>query len=250
MVNKCVVFGCNSGYGTSNEKVSAFEFPFKDPELLEKWMKFVNHRDWKLTRNSVICIKHFKEEFITRGKRNPLKKDMKPYPTIYTEKALKRPSSLQISAVPRKAAKVRIFQNDEIEEFKKQDIIHNFQDLSERNAPRGYQCEKNENFIIFYHIVSNQTTGFPQIEEAIKIDKNLNVQLQFCGCSVPLPQWFTKSKTAQLNSCSTLENFSSYLRSFKDKQNQLLVEMSNQQHYKATGRSPYSSQLIRLAMLV
>ena len=47
-----------------------------------------------------------------------------------------------------------------------------------------------------------------------------------------------------------LDNFSSYLRSFKDNQNQLLVEMSNQQHYKAKGRLPYSSQLIRLAMLV
>ena len=113
---------------------------------------------------------------------------LKPYPTIYTEKALKRPSSFQISAVARKAPKVRIFQKDEIEDFRKQDIIHNFEDLSEHNAPRGYQCEKTKNFIIFYHTVSNQTAGFPQIEEAIKIDRNLNVQLQFCGCSVPLPQ--------------------------------------------------------------
>ena len=36
----------------------------------------------------------------------------------------------------------------------------------------------------------------------------------------------------------------------KDNQNQLLMEMSNQQHYQAKGRLPYSSQLIRLAMLV
>ena len=43
---------------------------------------------------------------------------MKPYPTIYTENALKRPSSLQISAVPRKAPKVHMFQKDEIEKFK------------------------------------------------------------------------------------------------------------------------------------
>ena len=119
--------------------MSAFEFPFKNPALLEKWIKFVYRLDWKPTKNSVICIKHFEEEFITRRKRNTLKKDMKPYPTIYIEKALKRPSSLQISAVLRKAPKVRIFQKDKIEDFKKQDIIHNFQDLSELNAPRGYQ---------------------------------------------------------------------------------------------------------------
>ena len=47
-----------------------------------------------------------------------------------------------------------------------------------------------------------------------------------------------------------LDNFSSDLRSFKYNQNQLVVEMSNQQHYKAKVRLPYSSQLIRLAMLV
>ena len=62
---------------------------------------------------------------------------MKPYPTVYTEKALKYPSSLQISAVPCKAPKVRIFQKDEIKDFKKQDIIYHFEDLSEQNAPRG-----------------------------------------------------------------------------------------------------------------
>ena len=47
-----------------------------------------------------------------------------------------------------------------------------------------------------------------------------------------------------------LDNFSSYLRSFKDNQNRLLVEMITQQHYKAKGRLPYSSRLICLAMLV
>ena len=123
MVSKCMVFGCNSGYSTSNEKVSAFEFPFKDPELLEKWIKFVDRRDWKPNKNSVISIKHFKEEFITRVKQKTLKKDMKPYPTICTEKALKCPSNLKISAVPRKAPKVHVFQKDEIEDFKNKIIF-------------------------------------------------------------------------------------------------------------------------------
>ena len=45
MVNKCVVFGCASGYKSSGEKVSTFEFPFKNLELLKKWIKFVNRRD-------------------------------------------------------------------------------------------------------------------------------------------------------------------------------------------------------------
>ena len=36
MVNKCVVFGCTSGYKSSGEKVFTFEFPFKNLELLKK----------------------------------------------------------------------------------------------------------------------------------------------------------------------------------------------------------------------
>lgn len=49
MVNKCVVvvFDWKTGYstGTSNEKVSTSEFPFKRPKLLVKWIKFVKRKD-------------------------------------------------------------------------------------------------------------------------------------------------------------------------------------------------------------
>ena len=41
MVNKCVVFGCTSGYKSSGEKVSTFELPFKNLGLLKKWIKSV-----------------------------------------------------------------------------------------------------------------------------------------------------------------------------------------------------------------
>ena len=92
---------------------------------------------------------------------------MKPYPTIYTEKALKRPSSMQISAVARKAPKVRIFQKDEIEDFKIQDIIYNFEDLSEHNAPRGYQCEKTENFILLPHSFKSNY-WLPKLKKRLK----------------------------------------------------------------------------------
>ena len=34
--------------------------------------------------------------------------------------------------------------------------------------------KKMKILLSFYHIVLNQTTGFPQIKEAIKIDKTIN----------------------------------------------------------------------------
>ena len=41
MVNKCVSFGCSSGYHTNREKVSTFSFPLAKSDLLKKWGKFV-----------------------------------------------------------------------------------------------------------------------------------------------------------------------------------------------------------------
>ena len=95
MVNKCVVFGCKSGYDSQQDKVAGF--PLSAPDLLEKWIKFVNRVNWKPTKQSIICMKHFKE-FISRGKRMTLKWKLQPVPTIHTQKALKRPSTLPISS--------------------------------------------------------------------------------------------------------------------------------------------------------
>ena len=95
---------------------------------------------------------------------------------------------MQAVAVPRKAPKVQVFQKDELEDFKFQDLISNFADLSACNAPAGYKCHKDENCIIFYNVAINKKSSFPQVQTAIK--------LQFCSNSVPLPQWFVKGRTA------------------------------------------------------
>ena len=86
MVNKCVAFGCSSGYHANREKVSTFSFPLGKSNLLEKWMKFVNCNEWFPMKNSVLCIKHFDEKFILGGKRNKLNWDLHPIPTIHSEK--------------------------------------------------------------------------------------------------------------------------------------------------------------------
>lgn len=73
MVNKCAAFGCKSGYVTKKsnsetEKVSlsTFGFPLDKPELLAKWTQFVNRANWTPTRYSVLCIKHFKDEYMNK----------------------------------------------------------------------------------------------------------------------------------------------------------------------------------------
>ena len=72
MVNKCVAFGCKTGYASEKvadcsvendqkNHVATFHFPFKNPELADKWVKFINRRDWIPSSTAVLCEKHFEE---------------------------------------------------------------------------------------------------------------------------------------------------------------------------------------------
>ena len=72
MVNKGVAFGCSSGYDTNSEKVSTLSFSLGKFDLIEKWIKFVNRNNWFPMKNSVLCIKHFEDKYILKGKRNKL----------------------------------------------------------------------------------------------------------------------------------------------------------------------------------
>ena len=175
MVNKCVVFGCKSGYvckSVKETKVFLFSFPLNNPELLKKWIKFVNRSNWKPTSNSVVCAKHFKEEFINPGKRTKLKWELDPVPTIHTSAALEVPSALPTSCTSRKSPKEREYQKDELAQFGKQDKITNFDDITENHAPDNYQFYKALQCIVFYNLVFSVTSGFPAVYGAIKLTKN------------------------------------------------------------------------------
>ena len=122
MPNKCCIFGCNTCYETCKEKdISAFSFPSleKEPVLAEQRKRFVNRSDWSPCQNSVVCEKHFDPKFIIRGKeRTRLKQKLKSCTNyIYTGEALKRPSTLPTPMIPRKAPKLRVYQEDQFSDF-------------------------------------------------------------------------------------------------------------------------------------
>ena len=76
------------------------------------------------------------------------------------------------------------------------------------------------------------------IEEAIKIDENLKVQLQFRRKPVPLPIWFVSGRNAILDRYSLLNNFLNYLQSFyeKHKDFNMLHELNERQFFQFEGR--------------
>jgi len=141
MVNKCVVYGCKSGYSTDKSAIalSTFRFPLSKPDLLGKWVQFVHRSDWSVSKNSVICVKHFENKYLIHGhKRTKLDWKLNPIPSIHSEEALKRPSTLCNPPALRKAPKVRVYQADELSIFNEKDHITSLDDFTERHSPPGY----------------------------------------------------------------------------------------------------------------
>ena len=61
-----------------------------------------------------VCFKHFKKGIY--GQRKKLKWELQPVPTVHSNEALKRLSTLSIIALSRKLLEPKVFQNDELEQ--------------------------------------------------------------------------------------------------------------------------------------
>ena len=90
---------------------------------------------------------------------------------------------------------------------------------------------------------------FPTTLGAIRIDKELHVQLQYNGIPLLLPSWFINGHSAKLDMLSMLENFPPYTRSTAIENQQVLPdELKQRQLYKPTGRPPFSASMIRFSL--
>ena len=63
-INKMILL---TSYKTGQKKASFYFHEYQ--ELKRKWICFVNRKDWLPTAHLVICIDHFEEKFIKRGKK-------------------------------------------------------------------------------------------------------------------------------------------------------------------------------------
>ena len=61
----------------------------KNFELNRLWFRFVNRKDWKQTKRSILCERHFEEKYIARGEKPNLKRLMNPIPTKHSKELLK-----------------------------------------------------------------------------------------------------------------------------------------------------------------
>ena len=86
MVNKCAAPSCRSGYAKNERKhIKKINFPLKNSELNRLWIRFVNRKDSKPTKHSVLCELHFEEKYVVRGGKSNLKWSMNPIPTKHSK---------------------------------------------------------------------------------------------------------------------------------------------------------------------
>ena len=86
-----------------------------------------------------------KKNFSLEEKKSHTEKELYlPLSNYSHRKILKHQSALEAVAIPCKAPKTQVFQKDKLEDFEFQDLVNNFADLNECNAPAGYKCHKHE----------------------------------------------------------------------------------------------------------
>ena len=146
MVFKCCVVGCSTGKTGHDENVAVFGFPDKEkkPDEWKAWVKFVNRKDFIVTKYTRICELHFEEHYIRKGKqRNTLIRSLNPFPSIQKYSDETPPSVLPTPSPPtRKPPLKRNGPNDpeqdELRKFLEFDRINKFDELDETHAPVGF----------------------------------------------------------------------------------------------------------------
>jgi len=260
MVNTCSVVFCKTGYRKRKNKVDAipenhpvFSFPVKKTEIFSSWVRFVNRKDWKPTKNSGICAKHFEERYLKTGVRTTLRWELNPIPSIYPDIHNVPPSILPSTTTKRKSPTRRTSTlPDQLDEFKQQDQIKQFSEIDASFCPGpAYQLQLFKDKAVFYKTDNCSIYDIPMITETIVITDSLNVKLFFKGIPVPLPEWFRKGSNCCLKSKSMLENFPPYLRSFAEKSTNDVQDELQRLKYKKPDNGPkYSTQLLQFALLL
>ena len=60
MPTLCVAWGCTNRAKAASG-ISFHRFPFKNPELLQKWIQAIRRENWAPKQGSFICGSHFED---------------------------------------------------------------------------------------------------------------------------------------------------------------------------------------------
>ena len=270
MTKTCSVTGCRSNLKKQSNKISivtnkatVFGFPkqSKHPDLYRKWVSFCVQKDFVLTENSGICSHHFNAEYIKVGKRKTLRWVLAPVPTNYGD--LDIPHSVRPTPThTRKPPTDRSTLPDQLNDFRAQDAISNFDDLDESICPPGYKLEVHEENrkAIFYKMEKNNLHNIPEVTATIVVDDTLCVKLYKSNLPLPLPQWLRSNGECRLSRKSILLNLASYIHNFTDMDNvipnpdnipkDIMDELLQLRYKKGHKKNRFSANLLRYSLLL
>ena len=157
-------------------------------KIYNRWIKFVNRKDWQPTSSAVVCIKHFEGKFLKKcedEKMFRVIKTLKPIPRI-SPASTKTSSTYKVS-LPRKSPKKRVFEQDQYDEFKRNNNITGLESITESDCPQGYLYAKHEDHVVLHKIVLNEL-HVPEVTASIRVDDKLHVKLFLRDSPVSLPQ--------------------------------------------------------------
>ena len=138
---------------------------------------------------------------------------------------------------------------DEVETFNQMNNIDNIEDLSEVSSPDGFSFKKPECSVLFYRIFYEEGDITPYME-SIEVNQHLHVKLHHKGSKVPLPGWFNSMNRCKMTSVGMLQNFVSHMHNIAaDWPHHILAEIQKNIYFKPQGRSPYSPELLRFALM-
>ena len=83
--------------------------------------------------------------------------------------------------------------------FRKIDEINDFNEIDETHTLKGFLCSKSAEHIVLFNLIYDETARFLTVLESIKADKNLHVQLQPNGNSLPLLSSFIQGHNTRLS---------------------------------------------------
>ena len=112
-------------------------------------------------------------------------------------------------------------------------------------CPPGFSCKKYVDHMIFFTLEVDEKS-VPCINETIRVDDSLHVQLFYKSLPLPHPKWF-RSAGCKLSSKSMLLNLSVYIKNENENSRTLLEEL---QVLKFKKCPVYPARVIRYALLL
>lgn len=250
MVNKCSIVGCFTNY-SGYDKGTVFSLP-QDEIQRQQWIKFVNRKDHS-SMKIFVCFKHFRKDVLAKTSKGvKLITNLNPVPTIIpdSQKIVNLPSAAIMETIktPRKPPKIRIFQEDQLGDFKKKDAITCLDDIDAKgpnSCEKGIKFERQHKCLLIYKMECNERNQVPQVSYCIHVDETLHVKLFCYNAPMALPTWFRKGRNSTLTNCSMLQNLLNHMKLRSEQKNSILSEL---QQMRYSTRNPFPAHVIRYAL--